>query len=394
MKFIKLFDQYINEGAHLIPPTYDKIELSWNDDKSLPLEVLKSNKSHKITGFRKVGITKDGSFQLYYGLTVDPSRNRELGDSDPLFKITLDTLKKANILNSESALFKFTEYTAKEIRSKKGKIDYVVSLGSTAGLSQDLGKAFSRHFGGSKFIPLSKYEFDNFEQALNWNYISAYDRKVREEGARPILSRVKQDIIDAIDTEKTSNQIIQAIGDAHDADELRGILLKANPKNRYHEYSEDDENTIFWINEPYSIRSSGIAHGGSRQWLKTKYDTPKSSGEFGETEFMEAIKKCVFGNATMLFVDDNSRTKEDISKIFDAVIKVAENLIANSDAANDKSVSQYHKRFLAYVLMYIPDAISTGDAGDIRVKSLATAAQVQQFLNGGLDNIKNWINNQ
>ena len=391
MMYLKDFNQYINEGARLIAPNYDKAELSWQDDKTLPLEVLKTNNTHNVTGFTKVGITKGGSFLVYYGLTVDPNRNEKLGAEDPIFKLTLDSLKKSNILNSDSALFKFTSRTANEIKSKKGNINYVVSLGSTAGLSNDLAKAFTRHFNDAKFIPLSKYDFANFEQALNWKYIRDYDVKVKEKGDRPILDKVKIDVLNAIDRDKTSPQLIRAIRKAPSADKLRGIILAGDPKNRYHQYDPSGETTIFWKKEPYNIRSSGISHGGSRAWLKTKYATPKTSGEFGETAFVEAVKKCIIGGATMLFVDDNSRTKEDISKIFDAIIELAENIIADIDTVDSKLISQYHKRFLAYVLIYLPEPRSQGDSSDITVKKLASEEDVNGFINGGLASIQSWI---
>jgi hypothetical protein len=149
--------------------------------------------------------------------------------------------------------------------------------------------------------------------------------------------------------------------------------------------------TIFWKKEPYNIRSSGISHGGSREWLKTKYATPKTSGEFGETEFVEAVKKCIIGGATMLFVDDNSRTKEDIRKIFDAIIKLAENIIADSDTLDYNFIRQYHKRFLAYVLIYLPEPRSQGGSNDITVKKLASEEGVDNFINGGLASIQSWI---
>jgi hypothetical protein len=391
VKFLKDYDQFINEGAHLIAPNYDTVELSWQDDKGLPLEVLKTNGSHEVTGFRKVGITKSGSFQVYYGLTVDPNRNEKLGAEDPLFKRTLDLLKKSNILDAGRSLFRFTERTANEIKSKKGKVNYVVSLGSTAGLSKDLGEAFTKHFSGAKFIPLSKYDFENFEQALNWEYIRGYDTKVKEEGKRPILDKVKIDILNAIDQDRTSPAIITNIRAANDADSLRGVLLAGDPKNKYHQYDPEEMTTIFWKKTPYNIRSSGLSHGGSRQWLKTKYDTPKSSGEFGETEFMEAIKKCILGGATMLFVDDNSRTKEDISRIFDAIIELAENIVRDVNTIDSKIISQYHKRFLAYVLIYLPEPKSQGDSRDITVKKLASEDDVNNFVAGGLGSIQQWI---
>ena len=394
MKFIKSSDQFITEGAHLAPPTYAEVELSWKDDKTLPLEVLKTNNSHDVTGFRKIGRTKEGSFQVYYGLSVDPARNTELGNEDPLFKITLDKLKASDILNSETALSKFTLPTANEIRSKKGNINYIVSLGSTAGLSQDLGKIFSDHFKNAKHISLAKYDFDNFEHALDWEYIKDYEGRAETEDLRSILPRLKTTMLDTIDQENTAPHILDAIRGAATVDDLRGILLRANPKNQYHEYSPTGENTIAWLDTPYQIRSSGISFGGSRKWSKTKYATPKTSGEFGDTEFTEAVKQCILHGSTMLFVDDNSRTKEDISKIFDAIIKLAENIIADSDSVNSNMISQYYKRFLAYVLIYVPEANSQGDNRNTTVKKLASTQAVNQFRADGLAGIQHWIKNQ
>lgn len=391
MKYLQEFDQFVTEGAHLIGPNYDQVELSWRDDKTLPLEVLKTNSTNDVTGFRKVGTTAGGSFQVYYGLTVDPERNTSLGNEDPLFKITLDSLKRSNILDSTSALYRFTTNTAREIRSKKRNIDYIVSLGSTAGLSRDLGQVFTQHFSGAKFIPLSKYDFDNFEQALDWEYIKDYEVGVKEKGKRPIFGAVKKDILNAIDLDRTSPRLVADINAAQDAEELRAIILRADPKNRYHQYSPTEETTIFWKKTPYNIRSSGLSHGGSRQWLKTKYATPKASGEFGENRFVDAVKDCILNNSTMLFVDDNARTKEDLSRIFDAIISLAENIIADSPGIDRNLMTQYHKRFLAYVLIYIPEKKSEGDSSDIAVKKLASETDVTEFKRGGLSSIKSWI---
>lgn len=388
--FVKNYSQFINEGARLVAPNFDKVELSWLDDPKLPLEVLKSNNSHNVTGFRKVGTTRGGSFQVYYGLTIDPKRNIKLGDEDPLFKLTLDELKSSNILNSKNAISNFVNRTVNEIRSKKGNIDYVVALGSTSGLSSDLAEVFNEKFKGSTYISLDKAKFDDFGKALNWDYIKNYDIKVKEEGVRPILSGVKEDIIKAIDLDRTSPEIIKTIKDAQSADELKTILLKGNPSYRYGEYSQTGANTIFWKAEPFTIRSSGISRGGSRAWLKTKYSTPKESGEYGDPIFTEAVKNCIIGGSTMLFVDDNSRTKEDISKIFDSIIGIATAILKDIENPTAQ-MEQYHKRFLAYVLAYLPEPRSQGDASDIQVKKLAKAEDVELFKQGGLLSIKQWI---
>jgi hypothetical protein len=389
--FVKKYNQFINEGAQLSGPNFDIVKLNWLDDKKAPLEVLKSNNSHDVTGFRKIGVTKDGSFQVYYGLTIDQDRTKELGDSDPVFKLTLDALKQAKIDGSARALAEFIKPTAREIRAKKGTVDYVVSLGSTAGLSQDLGERFSQEFKDAQYLQLPKENFENFEKALNWDYIKNYETKVKEEGVRPIFAGVKQDILDAIDRDKTSPEIIAEINAAKTADEVQAIITRSNPANKYREYSEDDSNVIFWKVEPFNIRSSGISRGGSRQWLKTKYSTPKPSGEFGDPIFVEAVKKCILGTSTMLFVDDNSRTKEDISRIFDSIIMIADNILADSETVTPK-MAQYHKRFLAYVLIYLPEPGQSGDSNNIGVKKLATETTVNQFREGGLPAFAEWIN--
>ena len=388
-KFIIEYGDFINEGARLVPPNYNTVELSWLNDPKLPLEVLKTNGSFDVTGFRKIGNTKAGSFQVYYGLSIDPKRNKELGAEDPIFKITLDELKNANILNIKKDLPAFINPTAKEILNKKRKIDYVVSLGSTAGLSNTLGQEFSKKFGANH-IQLAKIDFDNFGKALNWDYIIDYDRKVREEGKAEILKSVKQDVIDAIDDTQTSPEVIRKIRKAESGEELKALLLRSNPNYRYGEMEDPLE--IFWKSTPFNIRSSGISRGGSRAWLKTKYETPKSSGEFGDPELVDAIRRCVIGGATMMLVDDNSRTKEDISKIFDSIIRLAENLILDTELPTEM-MKAYHKRFLAYVLIYLPVPGTAGDPNGIEVKKLASARDVIDFKNGGLLSIKQWIEN-
>ena len=92
----------------------------------------------------------------------------------------------------------------------------------------------------------------------------------------------------------------------------------------------------------------------------------------------------------MIFVDDNSRTKEDLSKIFDSIIKIANNVLLDVENKTD-FMDQYYKRFLAYVLIYLPEPRSNGDANDIQVKKLASAENVNLFKDGGLLNIEQWI---
>jgi hypothetical protein len=392
MKYLKSFTNLIKEGASLEPPDYETVDLEWMDDKSEPLEVLKTNNSNDVAGFRdKIGLTKDGSFQIYYGLTVDPKRNASLGNSDPVFKITLDELKAANLEDPDD-LSDFISNTANRIANVKGKVDYIVPMGSTKGLSTRLAEVFSEKFSNAEVIPLKKYTFSNIASAMDWDYINSYEARARGEGVgddeevpRSVLVQIKNQIIDEIDRIKTPATLIAAIRGAQTPEELRGIILRSDPNNRYHKFGDPQ---IEWINPNYEIRSSGLQFGGSRKLFKTKYETPKASGEFGSPEFTEAVISCIRTRKTMLFLDDNARTKEDLSKIFDSIMEVAERVLPSEQLTKDESL--YFKRFFAYVLIYIPVSGGEKSKSEITVKKLAGEDEVTRFRSD-LRNFDEWI---
>ena len=385
MKYIKGTSHFLNEGAALVGPNYDKVELEWLDNRTKPLEVLKSNNQNEVTGFDKIGTTKGGSFQVYYGLTVDPKRSEKLGSEDPVFKITMDALKSSNILDGVAAISKFISRTANKIAETKRKVDYIVPLGSTKGLSPDLAQAFSNRFKEAKVLPLGKYQFSNISSALDWEYIRDYEYRSSKGDVRSILSRVKNEILKEIDQDKTSPELIQAIRNSNTPDELRGIILRSDPKNRYYEFGSPQ---IIWSNPNYQIRSSGLQFGGSRRFFKTKYETPKPSGEFASPDFTKALISCILSEKTMLFVDDNTRTKEDLSRIFDVIIEIANSILPKDKASRVES--EYFKRFFAYVLIYVPEGGGKKDTRDIVVKKLASETDVTEFKSDLL-NFKNWI---
>lgn len=386
-KFIIDYFNFVNEGAYLTPPNYTMVNLSILNDPKKPLEVLKSNGQGNIAGFRKTGTSAGGSFQLYYGLSVDPARQEKLGNNDPIFKITLDALKRADINNANQDLPRFLKKSVDLIKNNKRSIEYVVSLGSTAGLSSELGKEFSKQLG-AKHIPLSKYTYDNFGKSLNWKYIKDYDNK---PDAAPILGRVKTEIINKIDDTRTDAATIAAIRLADSGEKLEKILLYGNPNYRYERPTVNIGNdqvqmsTIYWKDEPFMIRSSNLSFGGSRNWGKTKYDTPKETGEYGDPAFMEAVRECITTNSKMLIVDDNARTREDISKLFDTISKMADYL-KDDETLNAKSISTFPQRFLAYVLIYIPEK-----GEDLGVKKLISQTELNTFKQTGLDGISKWI---
>jgi hypothetical protein len=374
MKHVMRFSDFLNEGAKLSPPNYNSVELEWFDEKRDPLEVFKTNASHNVAGFKKMGITSEGAYQIYYGLAVDPSRRDRLSNSDPVLKKTMDLLKSANIEGGEEALRGFTKKTASVIKQNKQTIDYIVSLGSTQGLSAMLGRVFATHFPEAKLINLEKYQFENIVKAIKWDYVSTQGEAV--------LTRVKNSVIREIDRERTPDfaNVRRKIIAAKTEEELQNKLDIGNPDGVGHQ--------IVWKTPNFVIRSSGVSHGGSRQWMKTKYDTPKPTGEKGSIEFVNAVIDCIKGGKTMLYVDDNARTRGDLSDLFDFneyVITNAQEYGINPEQARK---SKYWKRFLAYVLIYVPDL----GAQDITVKKLIDKDSLQVFSaeQDYLANIEAW----
>ena len=370
MKHVVPFLNFVGEGAKLLPPEYDKVELTWEDGAN-EFEVLKTNARHEVTGFKKIGITSEGAYQVYYGLAIDSKRRQILSDQDPVLKKTMDLLKSGEIENGEEALFEFTKKTASVIRQKKQKIDYIVSLGSTKGLSSMLASVFAKHFPEAKILRLGKYEFENIIKAIRWDYVDKQGEKV--------LTRVKKDIIKEIDKDKTPNvdRVIQTISSA---------ATQAELVNQFNE--SPDLRSIVWKTPKYTIRSSGLSYGGSRKWFKTKYATPKETGEPGDQEFVNAVIECMKKGKTMMYVDDNARTKEDLSNLFDLndeIIKRYE----NSEKVPDHIIrSKYWNRFLAYVLIYVP----VTNPKEIAVTKMISDTNLDQFTEPSVyvQNLENW----
>ena len=403
MKLIKTFEEFINEGAYLNPES-DTVVLNWKNDDRNPLEVLKSNDDFEITGFTKKRGIKNESFTVYYGLEVDENRIKAL-NKNPYVKLTLDSLKKSLIDGGEIAIENFMKPTINKIKDDKNTtvIDYLVPLGSRESLSMDMAKAIEKYAGGTiksafdvgtrvetKIIPLNKHLFYNITNALNWKYIEDYESgvgKIHKGSTKPrktVLPKLKEIVIKEI--ESASPQTKSSIHNAKDWNEVKGIMLRSQPQHRM--YSPDKH--IGWQSKNFDIKSSGISHGGSRKLFKTKYETPKDTGEFGNPNFIKAVMDCVIRNKTMLLIDDNARTKEDMSKIFDSVIKIADNYMDDRRTFGKENVTdsivRFHNRMAAYVLIFVPDKkVKFADQGD--VNALRTAfSEIQNF---SLDTLKN-----
>jgi hypothetical protein len=364
----------LNEGAAL---TQDgqKAELNWRDNDSNPLEFLKSNFSFKHSKF----VGGDFPFSVLYGLSIDESKMKELSGK-PELKLLLDNLKNSKIVGGDQAIINFIKPAADELRRKTRNIDYIMPMGSTKGLSEDLAKAFNDLLSGSEIQDIAKYQFNDPVNALDWNYIQDYEENrvgTPKKGGgtvSSIMSVLAGYLYQEVNIEESSEAAVQRLRDIRqnrekiDWIEFKGFLLSSNPINKYH----DPENLIVWKNTPYTIRSSGQSVMGSRRFFKTKYETPKEGGVFGDPKLTEAVKRCILSNKSLLLVDDNTRTKMDIKGILESIEKIAENIIADAglDRRQAQSALNYRSRIHAYVLIYVPPKV--GMAGDTAVKQYVT----------------------
>lgn len=340
MKAFNFEEFCINEGAS-VNRRNGMVTLNWTDDRNDEYEFLKTNNTMEVATIRKTG---KGIFPIYFGLSVDKNRLADLQKKADV-KMTLDWLKQSKIEGGVKSIFEFVKPTIMYIE-KSHRIDYVIPMGSTKGLSKDLSEAIAMLTGDAEVVPLDKYEFDNITQAIDWDYVESYEDNPKTKSILPQLIAIIREQIDL-----TSVDVLNRLRSITDWRELKGLLLRSNPNNRY--FKPEDE--IVWLNDSFKIRSSGELWSGLRQAFKTKYQTPKKSGEFGSPEFMEAFKHCVIDKKTMLLVDDNTRSKKDISNIIDTLLVLGDNIIADLPNRPTLDQASWMQRILSYVLIFVPD---------------------------------------
>jgi hypothetical protein len=335
------FEEFcINEGAS-VNRRNGMVTLNWSDDRNDEYEFLKTNNTMEVANIRKTG---QGNFPIYFGLAVDQDRLNDLQKKADV-KMTLDWLKQSKIEGGLKSIVNFAKPTIDYIK-RTNRVDYVIPMGSTKGLSKDLSEAIASLIGSAEVVPLNKHEFDNISQAIDWDYVESYEDNPK---TKTILPQLKAIIREEIDT--TSADVLNRLRRVTDWRELKGLLLRSNPNNRY--FKPEDE--ITWLNDSFKIRSSGELWAGLRQAFKTKYETPKRSGEFGSPDFVEAFRRCVLNNKTMLLVDDNTRSKKDLSNIIDTLLELGENILADLPDRPTLSQMTWTKRILSYVLIFVPD---------------------------------------
>lgn len=367
MKYIKKLD----EGAELIFDDLGipiSVNLNWENTKS-EYEYLKTNYiEYGDPGLRSNNHPEIG---IYAGLIIDDKLKDKLKSSikdNVYFKITADLLKDVKIQGGSDSICSFLKKSTRPISQKYGgRIDYVFPMGSTKGLSSEIASCLSSVFPKSNILGLDKRGFNNIVDALNWDYIIEYDYMTDK---KPILDKIKA-LIKA-EAEEMSDKLKEDIKSAKSGKELRLILFKANPKYRDYDY----EYHVVWKNTPYIIRSSGLSFGGSRKYFKDKYrasDMPSSQHNASDDlDLIEAIRKCIFNDKSILIVDDNISTRMDIYSILDSISKIGNRIIETSPTISDYktrfSIEQWKKRVNVYALIYFD-----------KIK-LATQTEISDFI--------------
>lgn len=325
------FNQFINEGAYLGKDGL--VHLQYADDKNNPDEVLKtadSGKSHPegtYTSGKDDRNPRLWSWPMFWGLGPDNISPKI--DHPGRIKYTMDKLKNGEIADMPNSLNDFIKTSFRRVGiTANFRPDYVVTVGSTAGLVNSMATAISQTLGSDvKIIELPKVVYFDAYDAFDWDEVN---RQVDRNGEKTFKT-AKNLIYDYIDKEQTPPELKEAIRASKTVDELKravavyGIIWRDIVNNK--------------PAKPFIVRSSGINHGGARSLWKEKYD-------YETTSFIEAIIDCAVNGSKMLIIDDNKHSGTDMRTIRYNIMDIVAGL--------DKKRADYDTRFAFYVLYRMP----------------------------------------
>jgi hypothetical protein len=356
------FNQFINEGAYLGKDGL--VHLNIADDRNNPDEVLKtvdSGKDH-FKGTLLTGMNDNKphmwSWPIFWGLGPD-NISPEI-DHPGRIKYTMDKLKNGEIADMPSSLNDFIKGSFMKVGiTRNFRPDYVVTVGSTAGLVNSMANAITQTLGSDvKIIELPKVIYFDAYDAFDWEEVN---RQVDRLGKKT-FNKAKSLIYEYIDKEQTPPELKAAIKAATTVAELKkavavyGIIWRdiVNDKSA----------------KPFIVRSSGITSGGSRSMWKAKYD-------YETTSFIDAVVNCAGGESKMLIIDDNKHSGTDMRTIRRNI----EEIVAGLDEKGPNVDTQ----FAFYVLYRMPTKEYADRRGE-KHPFIATAQVVQgfqAFLQGG-----------
>lgn len=356
------FNEFINEGAYLGKD--DMVRIQYADDSNNPDEVLKTADSGR-TYFKDTPVKgrlenrpSDWSWPIFWGMGPD-GISPEI-DHPGRIKHTMDQLKKARVTDIDSSLKDFIDGSFRRLGiTSNFRPDYIVTVGSTAGLVNSMANAI-RNVVGSKveIIELPKVIYFDAYEAFDWDEVNA---QVERNGEKT-FNTAKKAIYNYVDIDQTPNELKLAIRNSRTVADLRRALETFG---------------VVWKDvvagekvKPFIVRSSGRTFGGSRSFWKNKYDYETNS-------FIEAVVDCAVNKSKMLIIDDNKHTGKDMTDIRHNIMEI----IAGLDKVEENPAN----RFAFYVLYRMPqDKVYTDARGSDKKMDMSTDTvhQFIQFLQG------------
>jgi hypothetical protein len=355
------FNQFINEGAYLGKDGL--VHLQYVDDNNNPDEVLKTADSGRSHFARTpINATKQDrpdrwSWPIFWGLGPDGAPSDI--DHPGRIKYTMDGLKNSKIADMQNSLNDFIKGSFRRVGiTSNFRPDYVVTVGSTAGLVNSMATAISQTLGSDvQIIELPKVVYFDAYDAFDWDEVNDQVDRLGErtfDMAKKLINRY-------IDKEQTPIELKRAISNSTTVNDLKKAVATFG---------------VIWkdiINDetmkPFIVRSSGRTEGGSRSMWKAKYD-------YETTAFINAVIDCAVNGSKMLIIDDNKHTGTDMRTIRNNV----QEIVAGLDKARENSDT----RFAFYVLYRMPTKDYTDARGNTKpfVSKKDIVDGFAEFLNG------------
>jgi hypothetical protein len=321
MRALSFINFCLFEGAS-IEGNDGKVTLNYNNNRDNQKEVLKTtDKRQHIKYYPNDNTPNSNKFRVRWGLDYDLYRG--VIDHDGRFKYTMDQLKDANIVNKDKSLNSFLKASYDDLGISQLKPDYIVAVGSTAGLVANLVSISADLFPKAETFNLPKIEYANIGHAIDW------DELQRQKGGA-----------------HTHRFLGELFGKhANNSGKLKRDMSEIDNFGELKEFIEEELPNVDWKTEgsdgksliPFKVRSSGVwSRDGFRDFLKPKYDTISN-------DFNNLILECISDNKKMLIIDDNRNSDTDIRSIFSEIDRIAHDLGADDN-------SKYRQNFMFYLL--------------------------------------------
>lgn len=355
MNHLKNFLQFINEGAWYEGEGNDiKVYLSRYNNPSNETELLKTADPNGLN-FSKRGIA---DIKTYFGLYPRKKYKSGEDESDLAKNLIMNNLKNNRFeMAPGETLGEFFQFTV--LNNIKEDIDYIVSIGTSAGLVERMQKELLNLYPNALNIDLSKIKYTDWRDAIDWQ---SYIKKIESEFSIPRF--FEKDIYYKVKEGDTLKKIAQRRGlfidsilsfnpglERNNLIPGERILIKkkgepAPPNSDTFKYTErwirrieqQIRRNIEQGKDPsFEIRTSG-AQGSIRGVLSPKYNTANEA-------FIDAVTHCVFGDGNgnfgkMIIIDDNINQGIDLRDVSNKITQILSGVIDITKNITEETLSK------------------------------------------------------